>query len=110
MNRSTKQRTCRLLTAMAVGSALAVCAAWNPGEPVVTYWAGPGFPGAERLSDRWLVQLKEGGFNTVWARTTAELDLAAKYGMRAIYKPKELCDRKISLNIGDPAAASDMGK
>ena len=103
-----KSRTCRLLTAMAAGSTLTVCADWNPGEPVTTYWAGPGFPLAERLSDRWLAQLKEGGFNTVWAMTPAELDLAAKYGMRAIYKPKELCDRKISLNIDDPAAASAM--
>ena len=31
--------------------------------------------------------------------------------MRAIYKPKELCDRKIFLNIDDPAAeAALVGK
>lgn len=93
---------------LGVCAAGTVCAAWNPGEPVTTYWAGPGFPGNERLSDRWLAQLKEGGFNTVWAMTPEELDLAAKYGMRAIYKPKELRDRKIFLNIDDPAAEAAM--
>ena len=93
---------------LGVCAAWTVCAAWDPGEPVTTYWAGPGFPGNERLSDRWLAQLKEGGFNTVWAMTPEELDLAAKYGMRAIYKPKALCDRKIFLNIDDPAAEAEM--
>ena len=93
---------------LGVCAAWTVCAAWNPGEPVTTYWAGPGFPGNERLSDRWLIQLKEGGFNTVWAMSPEELDLAAKYEMRAIYKPKALCDRKIFLNIDDPAAEAEM--
>ena len=68
-------------------AAQVLCAAWDPGEPVTTYWGGPGFPGAMKLSDAWLEQLKEGGFNTVWATTTNELALAAKHGMRVIYKP-----------------------
>ena len=97
-----------MVALFAACAAETVCAAWNPGEPVTTYWAGPGFPGNERLSDRWLAQLKEGGFNTVWAMTPEELDLAAKYGMRAIYKPKALCDKKLYLNIDDPAAEAAM--
>ena len=74
-----------MVTLFAACAAWTVCAAWDPGEPVTTYWAGPGFPGNERLSDRWLAQLKEGGFNTVWATRPEELDLAARYGFRVIY-------------------------
>ena len=61
-------------------------ASWEPGEPVAAYWGGPGYwTNEEKLDDRWLQQLKDGGFNTVWARTPEELDNAARYGMRAIY-------------------------
>ncbi len=67
--------------------ALTLQAAWDPGEPVTTYWAGPGFPGSPALSETWLAQLKEGGFNTVWGTKPEDLDLAAKYGMRVIYRP-----------------------
>ena len=42
--------------------------AWEPGEPVTTYWFGPGCPGTNSISlamtDAWAKQLKEGGFNT----------------------------------------------
>jgi hypothetical protein len=44
--------------------------------------------------------LKEGGFNTVWATTVAELDLAAKHGMRVIYKPAGLHG---GVKLDDPA-------
>lgn len=60
---------------------------WDPGEPVTTYFGGPGcFWKKERITDFWAKQLKEGGFNTVWAKTPEELDVAAKYGLRVIYK------------------------
>ena len=69
--------------------ALAVEASWDPGEPVVTYWHGPGGCHQGRdyipLDDFWAKQLKEGGFNTVWATRPEELDLAARYGFRVIY-------------------------
>lgn len=66
---------------------LGACAAWEPGEPVTTYFGGPGcFWRKERINDFWAKQLKDGGFNTVWAKTPEELDVAAKYGLRAIYK------------------------
>ena len=77
----------RLAASAAVGLAAAVQAAWNPGEPATTYWFGPGCPGeyGMPLTDFWAKQLREGGFNTVWANTPEELDIAAKHGLRAIY-------------------------
>ena len=90
-------------------------AAWNPGEPVVTYGQGPGGPtkgpGGARiaLTDKWLIQLKEGGFNTVWANTPEELDLVAKYGLRAIYflDPDTM---KCRSNVADPASAAQLAE
>ena len=77
----------RSIAAFAVGATLCAGAAWDPGEPVTTYFGGPGcFWKKERITDFWAKQLKEGGFNTVWAKTPEELDVAAKYGLRAIYK------------------------
>lgn len=68
-------------------AACAVCALgqWKIGEPVVSYWAGPGYPGDAQLTDASLEQLKEGGFNTAWATTVEEMDLAQRHGMRVIY-------------------------
>ena len=75
--------------ALAAGAAFSDGGTWDPGEPVTTYWYGPGCPGTNRLSlamtDAWARQLKEGGFNTVWARNLDELDIAAKHGLRVIY-------------------------
>lgn len=49
---------------------------WQVGTPIVTYWAGP------PLTDAVAAQLAAGGWNVVWAREE-ELDIAAKYGLRA---------------------------
>lgn len=60
--------------------------AWEVGDPMVSYWAGPGYINhPEKLTERAARQLKEGGFNTVWAGSREELDVAAKYGLRAIF-------------------------
>ena len=81
----------------------AACAAWNPGEPVTTYWFGPGCPGQEQhLTDAWAAQLKEGGFNTVWASTPEELDVAAKHGLRAIYSVDPTTEWA-KVDLDDPA-------
>ncbi len=91
---------------LAAGIVFAEGGAWNPGEPVVTYWFGPGCPGkAEKttpLTDTWAKQLKEGGFNTVWASSPEELDIAAKYGFRVIYSvdPKT---EWAKVDLDDPA-------
>ena len=89
-------------------------AAWEPGEPVVTYGdgpggpeVGPGGPRLSRLTDAWLLQLKEGGFNTVWATAPDELDLAARHGVRAIYflDPNTMKSR---YDISDPGQAAAL--
>ena len=80
---------------------------WDPGEPVTTYWFGPGCPGQnEPLTDSWARQLKEGGFNTVWANTPEELDVAARHGLRAIYSIDPSTEwAKINLDDADCKAA-----
>ena len=79
-------------------------ASWNQGEPVTTYWFGPGCPGKHGLpmTDFWAKQLKEGGFNTVWANTPEELDLAAKYGFRVIYSVDPTTEWA-KVDLDDPA-------
>ncbi len=59
--------------------------AWDMGDPIVSYWAGPGFRGSRMaITDESLKLLKEGGFNLVWASSKEDLDLIAKWGLRAI--------------------------
>lgn len=68
---------------------------WTVGEPITTYWAGPGWgrTSGRPLTEADAIQLKEGGFNTVWATTLVELDVAARHGLRAIYDPGlDRCD------------------
>lgn len=56
---------------------------WTVGGPIVSYWAGPGYPGGKGgpLNDAAAVQLKEGGWNLVWCRED-ELDVAERHGLR----------------------------
>lgn len=59
--------------------------AWEMGDPIVTYWAGPGYNGSNMpISDESLKLLKEAGFNLVWASSKEDLDLIAKWGLRGI--------------------------
>ena len=60
----------KLIVALAGGFIAGTsAAAWQPGEPVTTYWFGPGCPGKSKISlamtDAWARQLKEGGFKRV---------------------------------------------
>lgn len=62
---------------------------WNIGEPIVTYWAGPGdtMPVNERTAE----QLVAGGWNLAWTKKPADLDLYHKFGVRVMFqigKPK----------------------
>ncbi len=83
------------------GMTLPAAEIWDPGEPVVTYYGGPGcFWKKERINDFWAKQFKEGGFNTVWAKTPEELDVAAKYGLRVIYK----------VDISDPLRTAPLAE
>lgn len=53
------------------------------GDPIVSYWAGPGFPGGGALDDAAAIQLKEGGWNVVWCHEN-ELDAAHRHGLRGM--------------------------
>jgi len=80
-----KEMKLQLLVGAGLVSLSAV--AWEMGEPIVTYWAGPGYPGSNMaISDATLQQLKEGGFNLVWASSKEDLDLIGKWGLRGICK------------------------
>ncbi|MBR2838948.1 MAG: hypothetical protein IKE55_09210 [Kiritimatiellae bacterium] len=95
----------------AVALALSAGAAWEPGEPVTTYWFGPGCPGPKSLpmTDSWAAQLKEGGFNTVWANKPEDLDIAAKYGLRAIYCVDPNTEWA-KVDLGDPAQKAALAE
>jgi len=56
---------------------------WTVGTPIVTYWAGPGFPGGGPLDDAAAKQLVEGGWNLVWCHE-GELDTAHRHGLRGL--------------------------
>ena len=57
--------------------------AWRVGDPIVSYWAGPGSPGLAELNDAAATQLAEGGWNLVWCRER-ELDVAQRHGLRGL--------------------------
>jgi hypothetical protein len=48
---------------------------WEPGTPIVTYWAGP------VMTDKTAQQMAEGGWNLVWC-SEKELDVVARHGLR----------------------------
>jgi hypothetical protein len=52
---------------------------WQPGTPIVTYWAGPS------LTDAVAQQMVEGGFNLVWCGSEKELDVAGRHGLRGLF-------------------------
>jgi len=58
-------------------------AAWKVGAPIVSYWAGPGFPGGSDLNDVSATQLAEGGWNLVWCREK-DLDAVQRHGLRGL--------------------------
>ena len=102
-----------ILPILAMAVAGSAFAAWMPGDPVTAYWYGPGCTGNGRtaipLTETWAAQLKEGGFNTVWACTPEELDIAAKFGLRAIYclDPKTVWAR---FDLDDPAQRAALAE
>lgn len=57
--------------------------AWKIGDPIATYWAGPGYPGGGPLDDESAARLAAEGFNVAWA-TAAELDVAHRHHLRAL--------------------------
>ncbi len=59
--------------------------AWSLGEPIVAYFAGPGGGEGGPLTDTSAAQIAAGGWNSCWAHTVDELDIAEKYGLRATW-------------------------
>lgn len=90
-------------------SLLMVCAAcsmaagpatkWNLGEPIVTYWAGPGTHMA--LDDRTVAQLAAGGWNLGWTQKPKDLDVYHRHGVRAMLMIN-------TPNVDDPAQAKAL--
>lgn len=77
----------------------ATAAEWKIGAPIVTYWAGPGFPGGGDLTDAAAAQMKAGGWNLVWCREN-ELDTVQRHGLRGM----------LSSDLLNPASLDDAGK
>ncbi len=59
----------------------AIVRPWHLGVPIVTYWAGPGFPNGSELNDAAARQMAEGGWNLVWCREK-ELEVLPRHGLR----------------------------
>ena len=57
--------------------------AWTIGEPIVTYWAGPGT--FTPVNDETAAQLRAGGWNLAWAKQPEDLDVYDHNGLRAMY-------------------------
>jgi hypothetical protein len=56
---------------------------WKMGKPIVTYWAGPGFPSGPPLTDASARLLAEGGWNLAWSQEST-LPVAERHGLRAL--------------------------
>lgn len=77
---------------------------WKIGDPIVSYWAGPGFPGGGPLDDTAAAKLAAGGWNVVWCNES-ELEAVQRHGLRGLLnsellRPESLTDpqRKASLD------------
>ena len=57
-------------------------ARWQIGEPIVTYWAGPGAD--TPLREHEAAQVRAGGWNLGWARNAADLDTLHRHGLRGM--------------------------
>ena len=72
---------------------------WRIGEPIVTYWCGPGttMP-ADPLTAS---QLRSGGWNLAWTDNEADLDLYHRYGLRVMLVIN-------TPDVDDPAQAGSL--
>lgn len=53
------------------------------GTPIVSYWAGPGYPNGGDLTDAAAKQLADGGWNLVWCGEK-ERDVVQRHGLRGL--------------------------
>lgn len=69
--------------ALIISGGAQAAAPWQVGAPIVSYWAGPGYPGGTAMDDAAAKQLAEGGWNLVWCREQ-ELDVVHRHGLRGM--------------------------
>lgn len=70
---------------------------WNIGDPIVSYWAGPGYPGGGDLTDAAATQMAEGGWNLVWCEER-ELEVVQRHGLRGLITS----DLLVPATLNDP--------
>lgn len=73
--------------------------AWKLETPIVTYWAGPGYPNGADLTDGAATQMAEGGWNLVWCEEK-ELDVVHRHGLHGL----------ITFDLLNPATLNDPAK
>ena len=78
---------------------------WSIGDPVVTYWAGPGYDGSVPVTDAVAHQVLDVGMNVVWASSAAELDVAQRHGLRAKYQDRSIIS---SESLNDPVRQKQL--
>lgn len=72
---------------------------WTIGEPIVTYWAGPG--GFLPVNDQTASQLRAGGWNLAWAETPEDIEVYHRHGLRVMLVIR-------TPNVDDPAQAGRL--
>ena len=64
-------------------------------DPIVTYWAGPGYDGMVPFTDAVARQMVELGINLVWTGTAAEVDLPGGMVCGSCIRIGRSCCRRI---------------
>jgi hypothetical protein len=80
-------------------------AAWTIGDPIVTYWAGPGYDTNVKLTDAAAEQMVDVGMNVAWAGSEEELEVARRHGLRAMYVDRSIIQPE---SLDDPAKRSQL--
>ena len=72
--------------------------AWQIGQPIVTYWAGPA------MNDATAKQMADGGWNVVWCGEK-ELDVVQRHGLRGMLFAPDLLT---PATLDDPARQKQL--
>jgi hypothetical protein len=78
---------------------------WKIGDPIVTYWAGPGYDTSVKLTDAAAEQIVDVGMNVAWAGSEEELEIARRHGLRAMYVDRSIIQPE---SLDDPARRSQL--
>jgi hypothetical protein len=80
-------------------------ATWKIGDPIVTYWAGPGYDTNVKLTDAAAKQIVDVGMNLVWVGSDEELETARKHGLRVMYVNRSILQPE---SLEDPARRAQL--